>query len=284
MGEKSDDGLDYTSSMIFRTSCDENKNECYSNNKGQYTGVETHKSYQITKYTEVEYVLDNGVYNYISKVNAVSSHIKPIGSYIKIPSNLPLSYNANDNYNYINIYYDKLGHSNSLNGFSRVDNYMSGNYADYGKWECDFDIEDGLITDNGLKAIYRPISLENPFPGFSGTGRNTGSNWCYNGDCSNTNLLVKEIITDKQDIYSRKPMYSFTLTPQIIKEIREYNKTHSYTDFDLKCDENGNACVSEFITKLINGNLNGKSFDAHASGTCVENDVRNKDFYSCHPK
>ena len=41
-------------------------------------------------------------------------------------------------------------------------------------------------------------------------------------------------------------MYSITLTPSTISEIRKYNKKNSYNDFNLDCD-NGLYCKSNFL-------------------------------------
>lgn len=48
------------------------------------------------------------------------------------------------------------------------------------------------------------------------------------------------------EVYNLTPMYSITLTPSSIKEIREYNKSHSYNDFNLEC-EDGLYCKSWFL-------------------------------------
>ncbi len=117
------------------------------------------------------------------------------------------------------------------------------------------------------KLVFRPIDLSNPFPGYNGTGRVSGSNW--------TTEDIKKYITDRQDVYTKEPLYTVTLTPTKIKEIREYNKEHDYDDFELECtDGNSRACYSSFIrdyldedkSRCYNGlNQNKNTFDACAS-------------------
>ena len=96
--------------------------------------------------------------------------------------------------------------------------------------------------------VFRPISLSNPFPGQNGKGRSMGSPW--------TDDLKKTYITNRSDVYSKKPLYSITLTPSSIKQIRDYNKKNSYDDFNLICS-NGEACYSIFLrnySKIVNTN------------------------------
>lgn len=106
-------------------------------------------------------------------------------------------------------------------------------------------VEDRLIVPEDI--IYRPIDLSDPFPGKDGSGRETGTNWNeYN---------IKTYITERQDVYTKTPLYSVTLTPSIIKEIRKYNKQNSYGDNStLTCDESGQHCYSTFLrdTKFSN--------------------------------
>lgn len=102
---------------------------------------------------------------------------------------------------------------------------------------CSFNIEVGKKIEDIL--IYRPIDLSNPFPGKNGKGRTAGSNWSESD--------ITNYIKSRQEAYTKKPMYSFTLTPSNIKKIREYNKTHTYDDFNLNCRDEGSACFSEFI-------------------------------------
>lgn len=53
------------------------------------------------------------------------------------------------------------------------------------------------------------------------------------------------------------PKYTITLTSDTIKEIRNYNRTNSYDDYNLTCDENGYNCESTFLKDLKEGIVNG---------------------------
>lgn len=138
------------------------------------------------------------------------------------------------------------------------------------------------------KIIYRTISLSDPFPSYDADksilqtgltigmfndnvkGRYPGSNW-------NSSLLVRNKIlnnrgVDGDDVYNKKPLYTFVLTSEQIKAIRKYNNNNSYTDFNLDCLTNNSiACVSSFIRSNIAG-LTG--------GTC-SGKLTNNNFYTC---
>lgn len=118
--------------------------------------------------------------------------------------------------------------------------------------------------------VFRPISLSNPFPGQNGKGRSMGSPW--------TDDLKKTYITNRSDVYSKKPLYSITLTPSSIKQIRDYNKKNSYDDFNLTCS-NGEACYSAFLrsaeySKIVNTNksncYNANDRSVNAFNSCAD--------------
>ena len=135
---------------------------------------------------------------------------------------------------------------------------------------CKFNIN---IKDYEL--VFRPISLSDPFPGSNGKGRTPNSKvW----DTDKIDTYIK----NRQDAYTKKPLYSVTLTPSQIINIRKYNKTHKYDDFNLKCvgfklvngklTETGKACYSGFIRTYLNTN---KSVCANT------NNQSEKSFNSC---
>ncbi|MCR4580901.1 MAG: hypothetical protein K5666_00065 [Bacilli bacterium] len=79
--------------------------------------------------------------------------------------------------------------------------------------------------------------------------------------------------------------YSFTLTPNDLKAIKEYNKSRvnygGYTDFNMDCTLNGNAyvkCKSKFLTAISGGQSvpsdNGKSLALSTSNVNIQ-EVRN---------
>ena len=127
---------------------------------------------------------------------------------------------------------------------------------------CNFDIE---VKDYEL--VFRPISLSDPFPGSNGKGRTPNSKvW--------TSEKIGRYISSRKDAYTKKPLYSVTLTSSQIKNIRKYNKNHKYDDFNLKCvgSKTGTACYSDFIRTYLNTN---KSVCANT------NDQSEKSFNSC---
>ncbi len=129
---------------------------------------------------------------------------------------------------------------------------------------CNFDIE---VKDYEL--VFRPISLSDPFPGSNGKGRTPNSKvW--------TSEKIGRYISSRKDAYTKKPLYSVTLTSSQIKNIRKYNKNHKYDDFNLKCvgSKTGTACYSSFIRTYLNkaksvcDNTNNQS--ASAFNSCAD--------------
>jgi len=187
--------------------------------------------------------------------------------------------------------YDKGKTSNSFQTYayfnSCINNQVQNikhakeNYKNDMLYTCTFEIENKILdqpqpdnpknTPGDINIIYRPISLDNPFPSIDGDGRETGSNWCYIEDCSNTNPVVQNIITNNRDVQTEKiyreldPLYTITLTPAVIKEIRKYNNKTTYDDFNLVCDSNGENCKSDFIRN------NKYNFSKYFSGCGIGN-------------
>ncbi|MGE5455841.1 MAG: hypothetical protein ACM3O4_01870 [Ignavibacteriales bacterium] len=146
------------------------------------------------------------------------------------------------------------------------------------KYECQYRVVNQIVCPVGqtcdyvgLSVVYRPIQLDDPFPGLSGSGRTPGSNW-------NNSSTISEYIINNRDVsanrvyYDRDPLYKITLTPSIIKSIREYNKKQSqlyngYSDFQMNCLSNGTRCLSGFIregsfTNLFSGcGISGKQIN-----------------------
>lgn len=76
-----------------------------------------------------------------------------------------------------------------------------------------------------LNLIYRVIDLDNPFPGTDGRGRTPGVNWMGKEDVITNNRNMEGSAIYNKDV---EPLYSMTLTPALIKEIRAGNhKTDS---------------------------------------------------------
>lgn len=237
------------------------------------------------------YVLKDGIYqNYSINATDYASPLYKGLNYVDIGSgNLPVSYNSKDGLKNISLDYSNLGHVTKGNSETTIDGILKVNSLNYGDWDCKYNVYSSLIKPDDINVIYRTIDLVNPFPDIDGSGREVGSNWCDERDCSNDNALIQSVIKDTD---MTEPMYSFTLTPSIIRQIRNYNKSYdennnkrNYSDFNLKCEkETGRACVSSFVTDLINGNLNNKGFNANATGSCIDSMIRQSNseyFYGC---
>lgn len=257
------------------------------NQKWQITNPTIYKCSKVEKTNTIkqEFYINENTYRYVLKNTQISLHVNDYftnyngQNYIDVGyGNLPISFSTvagvKDG---LKITYSKLGHSESDNTVNTdIDKILSSlNTKDYGNWQCQYEVIDDIIIPPGgnnnvlssLNLIYRPIDLLNPFPDINGIGRQTGSNWCYNGtDCSNNNKLVQQVITNKTDIYQRQPMYSFELTPVAIKAIRSYNhgtdnigNKRNYSDYNLTCETGtGEACISNFLQDIINNNINVK--------------------------
>ena len=149
-------------------------------------------------------------------------------------------------------------------------------------YSCNFSSEgytDDPNNPSGINVIFRPISLNNPFPGKIGNGRTTGYNWCYGNNCSNTNDIVKAKITNNRSVETEEiykdldPLYTITLNPATIKSIRSYNDENKYDDFNLTCS-NGNKCLSKFIRDKFENYFSGCGISGRTRGLdCARNDA-----------
>ncbi|MEG2322659.1 MAG: hypothetical protein RSB71_04195, partial [Bacilli bacterium] len=265
---------------------------------------------EMTKKVTTNFYLEDGIYNYILKDNNKSVNYnefkellesyknqnKPF-NYIKLGySNFPVAYKTKDGlYGYssnkgeLSLEYSNLGFKKGNNKTS-VDNILNSVSNDYNKWLCNYKVVSNLIPRGDIKLLFRPIDLNNPFPDLTGDGRQTGNNWCGAGYCDNKNRVVKDYIINNrningnrdavnpkpENIYNKEPMYSFVLTPPVIREIRKYSKSlgNEYGTFDgISCDAaTGRRCISEYLTKL--------SKITKTSGTCMTND-RKDSFTTC---
>jgi len=97
------------------------------------------------------------------------------------------------------------------------------------------------------------------------------------GDCgiyddSSENSIVEEYITNRNDSsnsQNREPIFSIMLTAEDIKSIKEYNESHSYDDYNMRCT-NGEECKSNFISRLFNGSVGGNSLSSIARTSLTE--------------
>jgi len=145
-----------------------------------------------------------------------------------------------------------------------------------------------------LDIIYRPIDLNNPFPGQTGSttkSRKTGSNWCSVDDgvfhCSGNNSASKTKSTDNSvvyekiqtarkangyELYSKKPLYTVELDANAIKQIRKYNKNKTYDNWDsIICS--GQSCRSTYLSNneafTVERNTEEVTYETSA---CAESD------------
>ena len=151
-------------------------------------------------------------------------------------------------------------------------------WTNHGTGLCPYNVTPKLIKNNKLYLEFRTISTSNPFPGKLGNNRNVGSNWCTNDTCESDfdkNSIINSVINERPNSYGIKPStnekvtpkYIIELTPTSIEKIREdYNKGNEYSDYNLECIENGNTCISYFLTNLKNDGIISK----------LENDKRPK--------
>lgn len=103
--------------------------------------------------------------------------------------------------------------------------------------------------------MFRVISLTNPFPARDGTSRLPGYNWLSKTDNNvytyienNRNIKSENKDAGAEAIYQKEPLYTITLTPSTMVKIREYNKSHTYSDFDMTCENGtGRMCIDNFI-------------------------------------
>ena len=127
--------------------------------------------------------------------------------------------------------------------------------------QCRFKCKNCIFSpSNGY--TFRTVSLTNMFP----NERPTETNWNDQDANSKARMTLEQIQSSKtnesgEEVYNT-PQYSYTLTPQNMAKIREYNnKVKSYMnatmpngDYVLNCDNNGDAvsvrCTSAFLDML----------------------------------
>lgn len=112
--------------------------------------------------------------------------------------------------------------------------------------------EDNFLQDTTASYTYRPISLENPFPGITGNGRKVGANWLE----TNEGDPVETVIKTKMD--KKNPMYVINLTPDAIKEIRA-RYSNNYSEDVGQVDDETKACEALNNGKYISGMIQNLS-------------------------
>ena len=181
---------------------------------------------------------------------------------------------------------------------------------------CDF-----TTYTNNTTSLFRVISLSNPFPARDGSSRMPGLNWINKSENNVYTYIQNNRNVTEEEVYNKKPLYTITLTPSKISEIREYNKTTAYNSPDITCETGtGRMCIDNYIRKyttdgtcknitaneITNFNKKVKAFiesgcnetseclqkrntevvelDINKDGKITELDYKEADYYTCADK
>ena len=121
-----------------------------------------------------------------------------------------------------------------------------------------------------IDVIYRTIDLADPFPGQGALNRDTGWNWCsYNVETKKVSCaglgtgnpvvydhIINNRNTEGESVYNKTPLYEYTMSASEINRIRDYNKDHKYSEWDMTCTDyddethvrlNDKYCASNFL-------------------------------------
>ena len=134
---------------------------------------------------------------------------------------------------------------------------------------CPYTINSGIIElNNDMNLEFRIVNTDsdNLFLSKDGAGsRDPGANWKGQEDIlkNNNNSYNKD---------HKDPLYTITLTPVIMKDIKDYNKDNAYDDYNLDCKNNGTLCISNYLTTLRSNNIlkinNSKKRDCYENNHC----------------
>ena len=272
----------------------------YCSYSGNKTAGETFAGLNVTsKKTTIQrninYNLDSTPYRYISKVDGgvlPAKGSEPSGNYLDLGGSVvPISTSVAPGRYYLDLSNAGMGHNFHFDQYVPSSPFMCGIRIgnDIECYECDPDGGGGKDEPNGLDVIYRTIKLgdqKTAFPSIDGDGRQPGLNW----ESYKENLVAKYITNNRnvkgEAVYSLDPLYSITLTPQRIKEIRTFNQNTNYGDFNLTCKD-GRQCISDFIHNTVT--VGGRSYDfaryfREAPGTCQNISAAGSNFNSCADK
>lgn len=264
---------------VYKCKLEDAKKECWTETKD--VSADWISSYGKEFYVAYEYNLPQKMYQYVLLPNGTSVDIVPnshkgdgFQNFIDIGySNYPVHYTTPRGLYNLDILYQNVGYHNHFEEIIRntfPDIITSDGIITY---DCEYEIDNGnpfcppgeCTPDdgggngddddddddiNGVRLIYRPISLLNPFPGVDGEGRTPGHNW------NNTQSINKYILNNRNtngyNVYNKEPMYTIVLTPARILDVRNYNSKTTYDDFNLKCIK-GYECKSDFIRETTVG-------------------------------
>lgn len=201
--------------------------------------------------------------------------------------------------NLVNQLMESPNQTKIINGNEYKLNFTDGNYDKDG-FKCNFTYtvenktqeEEEVVVENlpdVLNSIvdFRIISLSNPFPARDGTSRLPGLNWLntenyvynyitnnrgiqYVGKANNSYAKITydngNKLINPEEMYNKiEPMYTITLDPSTMMEIRKYNKDRTYSDIDLECNDQKRECTSKFLRNsayIPEDNLSGTCSDS----------------------
>ena len=272
-----------------------NWNHCRDEKEITYP-VTTWVEYQ--KKTKYEYGLNNNVYRYIAKYSSRSFHTaaEAGANYTTMPySNFPVHVSTYPGKYDFKVTTTTYGSGNKFTKYVFSGNTFAGaSYKKSGVYNCEYAVscERFLVKkdcaefksrcgkqyqESGCSAelIYRTISLDTDkkggsefslaFLNQSGSPRTPGYNWKVGARVDQ--YIVNNRGVKGYQVYKQDPMYEITLTPALMKTIREYNKKMNnvkvtvyegtgvpttgvagYTSQDgLVCKNNGETCTSKII-------------------------------------
>lgn len=282
-----------TSSSIASWSCPGNFAGCYRTSITYPTNTnvvqETTKTY--------DYELPENVYRFVAKngvsYNTAAEAYNSGYAYKELnQSNLPIKYNTKSGtYDYYLDYYysnsgeNLFGREQKFYKYSVVDPGASTTYngltmASNLAYHCTYDVVQRFLEENhnrldDVNVIYRPISLNDPFPGENGNGRPSGLNWIGTTKVNGEEMsLIDAFITynrgvEREKVYQLRPMYQFALSSSNVRAIRKYNKEHKndYNDFTLECTD-GYFCKSAFLSEGIENGYFSFTEKNPDGGTC----------------
>ncbi len=225
-----------------------------------------------------DFGLPEGVYRYVAK-NGVSYNTATEATNSDYPfkdlgqSTLPVRFGTRPGtYDYYLEYYYNGSNGNLFGANQKFYQYnmiTSAGSTEYKgltistnlSYKCNYEVTQNFLEDDpkDMNAIYRTISLSNPFPGESGNGRLSGSNWIGNVTIFGDKMsYIDAYITNNRGVsgeavYQEKPMFQFVLSAANMRAIRKYNKElkYDYNDFNLDCEEGGYYCKSRFLQEGI---------------------------------
>lgn len=291
-----------------------------ANNDEKYTKISSQFTYDYNIQTGVEYndKLSIGIKNYDIKYgslfnsilyqpnfdgngNVISLEQTPMGKYINILSTSSskdeFSSKLNNGYGLSNNFYNNIINENKNvsdeSGKTKTtstksvkheeDKYIFENIYSIQETTsnyCNFETEvvKPPLFNEGVQ--FRVISLNHPFPARDGTSRLAGKNWLNKEENNVYEYIQKNRNTNTEEVYQKEPLYTVTLDTASMIKIREYNKSHSYSDPDITCEEGtGRKCISNFLRNTTNNYIN------KLEGTCANVDSNNiSGFYTCADK